>query len=49
MVKLVRTREEFVVKKTIIKYDRESYLEAIEESMVRLVKFLEVFDRFLRK
>lgn len=35
--------------KAIIKYDHESYLNAIEESMVRLVKFLEVFDRFLRR
>ena len=44
-----KTTRRICCEKTITPYYRESYLVAIEESMVRLVKFLEVFDLFLRR
>ena len=44
-----KTARRICCEKAIVQYDRESYLDAIEESMVGLVKFLEVFDRFLRR
>ena len=44
-----KTTRRICCEKTITPYYRESYLDAIEESMVRLVKFLEVFDLFLRR
>lgn len=34
-----------VCEQEIIPYDHDSYMEAIEESMVRLTKFIQVFER----
>ena len=44
-----KTTRRICCERTITPNYRESYLDAIEESMVRIVKFLEVFDRFLRR
>ena len=38
-----------ICEKEIIPYDRDSYLDAIEESMLRITKFLEVFGSLLNR
>lgn len=42
-----KTTRRIYCEKEIVSYDHNSYMDAIDESMPRLVKFAEVFDKLL--